>query len=195
MKAKCLPVLFMGWALSVQIFGMDIPTVLPGRIPQQDTLSYRKGVLNKTARLFSDKDNTSSVVLYIPADSTVEILGSEDAYFLVRFKNIEGYIFQRKVKGFEDIRNSFFAPPPATEEQIEQNSDRISSFINKYGPERGRKIAQHKIWRGMTREMVMDSWGKPRAINIYGTRMTRREEWEYNRYVLIFENGILARWR
>ena len=162
---------------------------------RQDTTQGVQGVITETARLFSDKDNMSSVVLYIPKDSIVEILEAEDAYFLVRFKNIEGFIFQRKVRGYENIRNSFYRPPDAGGNVPIPSSDRLAGLIKKYGSDKGRKIAEHKIWRGMTRQMVIDSWGKPREINVYGARTTRREEWVYNRYILIFENGILARWR
>lgn len=195
MKARLITSLVLTFWL---IFYMSPTSAngVPFRLVDQDTISHTRAVVNETARLFSDKDNISSVILYIPADSIVEILGSEDDFFLVRFKNIEGFIFQRKVRGYENIRNSFFEPPKADNTgNITTSDTRLSELIHKYGAERGRKIAQHKIWRGMTREMVIDSWGKPRAINVYGTRMTRREEWVYNRYTLIFENGVLSRWR
>ena len=36
--------------------------------PQQDTVYFTPGILQQTARLYSDKDNASSVVMYVPAD-------------------------------------------------------------------------------------------------------------------------------
>lgn len=70
-------------------------------------------------------------------------------------------------------------------------------LIIKYGNDIGTKLAEQKIWVGMTDEMVKDTWGVPdrniRNIGNFGTH----EQWVYDilHTHLIFVNGVLTTWR
>ncbi len=156
---------------------------------QVDTVYYIPGKLKRTARLFSDRENLSSVVLYIPADSTVQIIKPVDDYFLVHFQGVEGYILQKKVQDYAGILYEF-SQPVTDQEMTQSRIDdlRYKTLVSKYGKETGTKIFEHKVWHRMTPEMVQDSWGKPHIINRYHDK----EEWIYNKYILVFRDGQLV---
>ncbi len=156
-----------------------------------DTVYYIPGVMKETARLYRDRENASSVLLYIPADSTVMILDTAGRYFLVHYHDLDGYVRQDRVKQYEEIVWELTAPP---EETAHASANRHDLLIEKYGRETGRKIYEHYIWRGMSSEMVLDSWGNPRVINHYELANGFREEWIYPRYILRFTNGTLTGW-
>ncbi len=158
---------------------------------QNDTVYYTPGVMKETARLYTDKDNASSVVMYVPADSAVMILDTAGTYFLVHYQGIDGYIRQNHVKQYKEILQELTSHAG---KDIAQPTNRHDYLILKYGQNEGRKIYEHMIWKGMTSEMVLDSWGKPKVINHYTTSNGYREEWIYGKHVLTFTNGILTGW-
>jgi hypothetical protein len=56
------------------------------------------------------------------------------------------------------------------------------------------KLIAGKIWKGMSSEMVRDSWGKPQKINrVIGNNIIR-EEWIYKNSWLYIENDSLVEW-
>ena len=67
-------------------------------------------------------------------------------------------------------------------------------YILKYGKDDGMKISQGRIWKGMTEEMLKDSWGSPDKTNTdqfsYGTYTQH----EYGDITFFFENRILIDW-
>jgi cell division protein FtsB len=81
----------------------------------------------------------------------------------------------------------------ATEKQKEV---RKNDLVKKYGQTSGLKIYESRIWVGMTKEMVIDSWGKPLSINRTGNEWGVHEQWVYgdHRYLYI-ENGKLTSWQ
>lgn len=52
-----------------------------------------------------------------------------------------------------------------------------------------------KIWKGMTADMVLDSWGNPREINRVISGNDIKEEWLYNTSLLYIENDVLVNWQ
>ena len=51
--------------------------------------------LKSASRLFATRDDLTSVIIVIPADSVVDVLDSDSTYFHVVFNNTEGYIYKR----------------------------------------------------------------------------------------------------
>ena len=51
--------------------------------------------IKSATRLFKDKDDLTSVILVIPPDSVVNVLGSDDTFLHVVFEGNEGYIYTR----------------------------------------------------------------------------------------------------
>jgi hypothetical protein len=51
-----------------------------------------------------------------------------------------------------------------------------------------------KIWKGMSSEMVKDSWGKAEKVNRVINGNVINEEWIYKNSWLYFENNTLVEW-
>ena len=82
-------------------------------------------------------------------------------------------------------------------EQPEQQQQEVSRFTyleNKYGTSMAARLNSGKIWRGMTAEMVRDSWGKPIRINRVIQNDVVKEEWIYANTWLYIENNNLIEW-
>jgi hypothetical protein len=73
---------------------------------------------------------------------------------------------------------------------------RKSTILAKYGQVDGQNILDGKIWVGMTKEMALESWGKPENINRTVNANSVREQWVYGLGTyLYFDDGILTTWQ
>jgi hypothetical protein len=76
------------------------------------------------------------------------------------------------------------------------SEDRLESMISKYGKNKGKLIANGKVWVSISFEMARDSWGEPTDIQKTTVSSGTTEKWIYpdNRY-LYFKNGRLDSWK
>ena len=154
--------------------------------------------LKSASRLFGEKDDLTSVILIIPSGSVVNVLGSDSTYLKVAFEENEGYIFKRhaiinnppvEVAPQNQQNNQQQVEQPAEERQV----SRFTYLENKYGTNMAVRLAAGKIWKGMSAEMVLDSWGSPVKINrVIGNVV--KEEWIYKNTWLYIENDTLVEW-
>jgi hypothetical protein len=70
--------------------------------------------------------------------------------------------------------------------------ERKQKLISKYGEAASIKILNGRVWIGMTKEMAVESWGRPDDINRTVSASNIHEQWVYGRQYLYFENGILT---
>jgi hypothetical protein len=151
--------------------------------------------MKTSSRLFSMKDDLTSVILIIPVDSTVTILDSDSTYFHVVFQDIEGYIFKK-----DAIPDKVPVTKKTVQQQVqpvqeqEQEQSRFSYLENKYGSNMAARLISGKIWKGMNAGMVNDSWGTAQKINRIIDGNTIKEEWIYPNTWLYFENNTLLEW-
>src|SRR5664279_1387613 len=92
--------------------------------------------LKSASRLFAAKDDLTSVIQIIPADSVVEVLESDSTYLHVVFDQNEGYIFKRQaVMDKIAVQASQPGQPVIQETQPvqQQQQSRLSYLENKYG--------------------------------------------------------------
>jgi hypothetical protein len=160
--------------------------------------------LKSSSRLFGDPNDLTSVILIIPAGDTVSVLGGDSTYLHVVYKEDEGYILKRHAVINE---TSVFIPQvkqpvqvqqdqPVQEEQPvqQQQVSRFTYLENKYGTNMAARLNAGKIWKGMSAEMVKDSWGKPVKINRVIGNSNVKEEWIYRNTWLYIENNYLVEW-
>ena len=57
------------------------------------------------------------------------------------------------------------------------------------------KISDKKIWIGMTKEMAIESWGRPEDINRTVGSFGVHEQWIYGDTFVYFEDGKLTSWQ
>jgi hypothetical protein len=157
--------------------------------------------LKSASRLFATKDDLTSVIVIIPADSVVSVLDSDSTYFHVVFNENEGYIFKKDAildKTPVNDQQTVQVQPPAVQqnEQVreQQQQSRYSYLENKYGPELAPRLLAGKIWKGMNSDMVRDSWGNADRKNRMVSGNIIKEEWIYRNTWLYFENGALMEW-
>jgi hypothetical protein len=155
--------------------------------------------LKVASRLFATKDDLTSVILIIPADSVVAVLDSDSTYLHVVFEENEGYILRHQAVLNEVPVNAqpVIQSRPAvqqTEPVQEQQQSRFSYLENKYGSTLANRIFSGKIWKGMNSEMVKDSWGTADKINRIISGNITKEEWIFRNTWLYFENNTLLEW-
>ena len=161
-------------------------------------------------RLFTDKDDLTSVITLIPAGSTVELISSDDDFAYVLFGDSEGFVKAGSLTvvqpqaveetGEADSSPSMYSDQEMQEQEKEQEQqyyapeDRYDILVNKYGTDIGKRLYQHKVWKGVSSEMARDSWGKPVQINRMYVDQSVEEEWIYSKKYLYFKDDVLIDW-
>jgi hypothetical protein len=164
----------------------------------------QKASIKGNARLFSDKDDITSVIQLIPDGSTVEVIKPDSIYSFVRFGDLEGYVKSDRLGAPEPVAVVAPTSQPvdaaqpqqadAAAQSAGQPSDRYDALVAKYGDDIGKRLYQHKVWKGVTADMAVDSWGKPKQINRMYVDQSVDEEWIYSKKYLYFRDGILIEW-
>jgi len=173
---------------------------------QSDQQLVTIATLKSASRLFGEKDDLTSVILIIPADSMVTVLGSDSTYLDVMFQGNEGFIY-RKDAVIKHVAAQAAPPQQQVQEnQVQENQvqgnqqeqtpqeSRFTYLENKYGASMASKLMAGKIWKGMNTEMVNDSWGTAQKINRVISGNIVKEEWIYRNTWLYFENDVLVDW-
>jgi hypothetical protein len=155
--------------------------------------------LKSASRLFATKDDLTSVIFVIPADSVVSVLDSDSSYFHVVYAGSEGFIFKRDavIDKTPVLSQPVMQSQPSAQnsEPIqEQQQSRYSYLENKYGSNMAPRLFSGKIWKGMTSEMVNDSWGTADKVNRMKSGSIVKEEWIFRDTWLYFENSTLLEW-
>ena len=186
-------------ALKAQTNKADILQNLEKNQPASQNITTT-ATLKSSSRLFATKDDLTSVILIIPADSVVTVLDSDSTYLHVVFDENEGYIFKRDAiidktqvilhQTIQSQQSVSRQTQPAQEQQIAG----ISYLENKYGSNMAARLIAGKIWKGMNSEMVKDSWGTADKINRIVSGNIIKEEWIFKNTWLYFENNTLLEW-
>jgi hypothetical protein len=189
--------LFIIIAVKAQVNNTNVLRDLEKNQPQKQDQQVT-ATLKSASRLFHDKEDLTSVILIIPYDSVVDVLDSDSTYLKVVFEDNEGYIYKK-----DAVINStpvILAPTNSqeTRNQVEQTAEqkqesRFTYLENKYGTNMAARLASGKIWKGMSAEMVRDSWGKPLKIN-REIGIIIKEEWIFKNTWLYLENNTLVDW-
>ncbi|MGB8490225.1 MAG: hypothetical protein WCE64_04150 [Bacteroidales bacterium] len=155
--------------------------------------------MKSASRLFRYRDDLSSVILIIPADSVVAVLGSEGVYLRVDYEGNEGYVYSSQAEINKAVPENapVVSGNQAAVQENQASGQRMSRYSylqNRYGRSVGSKIYEGKIWKGMTPQMVRDSWGSPGKINRVVRDNNITDEWIYGNTWLHFTNNLLTDW-
>ena len=69
-----------------------------------------------------------------------------------------------------------------------------SCMKKKYGSKDGARIAMGQIWKGMTEEMMRDSWGEPDKTNTDKYSYGVFTQFYYGKVIYFFRDGKLIDW-
>ncbi|MCD6596109.1 MAG: SH3 domain-containing protein [Bacteroidales bacterium] len=145
---------------------------------------------NSSLRFFRYMDNSSSVMFYVPSGETVEVFEEIDDYFSAKYNGEKGYIIKSKVKPL----NFEMARADSMDLSQSNKKDRLAYLLENYDEETAHALYEHKLWKGMTTKMAIDSWGSPLTMDRYHRVGESIEDWHYSKYTLVFTDGKLARW-
>jgi len=178
---------------------------------RQDVVST--ATMKSASRLFVDKNDLTSVILIVPAGSVVDVLDADSSYFHVLYEENEGFILRRHatlnnvpimsrpvarqqepVRESGPVSQSGVSVAEAQSESAQQKVSRQTYLENKYGSDIAARMMAMKVWKGMTGEMVRDSWGKPQKINRVISGNDVKEEWIFKSSWLYIENDYLVDW-
>jgi hypothetical protein len=127
-----------------------------------------------------------------PTDYNLDILKSN------RFTKQHYNIFLKigflneKIDSLTNRKNEIESENVTIDEQAEKTTSR-DNLLFKYRKSKFKNaISKNKIAIGMTKEMVIDSWGDPENINRDVGSWGIHEQWIYNSTYLYFENGKLT---
>ena len=155
---------------------------------------YYKATTKSVTRLYGDKGNASSVITYIKADTTLDVLVVEEDYLKVIYGESEGWIDTEKAI-LRNTEGEILQVGEQAEQAIQQQPvNRREMLFNKYGSKTGQAIYEHKIWKGMKNDMVFDSWGKPLRVDRIIKGSNIQERWIYAESYVIFDDDILVEW-
>jgi hypothetical protein len=79
--------------------------------------------------------------------------------------------------------------------QSELKKVRYSFYTRKYGQENGNRVFEGKVWKGMTENMLKDSWGKPDKTHQNNYKWGVFTQWYYGDITYFFKNGKLTDWQ
>ena len=167
------------------------------QVPRQE--SSLTATLKSASRLFGEKDDLTSVILIIPSGSVVDVLGSDSTYLQVAYDNNEGYIYKRQavINQLPEVKQPVVRQEEAPREQqsaVQRQESRFTRLENKYGSEIASRLMEGKIWKGMSSEMVSDSWGTPQKINRVINGNIIKEQWYYKNTWLYIQDDVLVDW-
>lgn len=78
-------------------------------------------------------------------------------------------------------------------EDAEKNNV-INSLIKKYGKKDGQNLALGRIWKGMTKQMMIDIWGEPDRQNTNKFSYGVFTQFYYGKITYFFRDGKLTEW-
>jgi len=120
------------------------------------------------------------LITVLPKGTKVSVYTTENAYWLIKTSEIEGYTNERFLKvtnKMERVKNGV-----NTQENTRAEANNQEEILQE----------ETKLWRGMSKAMVRINLGEPNAVNkFYSYRSGQTEAWYYDNKTLYFENGIL----
>ncbi len=163
----------------------------------QNQVQQTTATLKSASRLFGEKDDLTTVIMIVPTGTVAEVLESDSTYLKIVYDDYEGYIFRRdaiiKTAPAQVRQEVQEEKEQQVEQPVEKEVNRFTYLENKYGTNMATRLVSGKIWKGMTGEMVKDSWGTPLKINrVIGNSV--KEEWIFRNTWLYIENNRLVEW-
>lgn len=166
--------------------------------------------IKASTRLRNQPSSSGEVITTIKKNKTIKVLKySGDSYWQVEYKNEIGFVndvtlviteeMNKAIKEDEGkkVLSELKQKQDILAAQQKKRAERKEKLAEKYGVLNANFILNGKLFTGMTKEMVIESIGKPDDINKTTGPWGVHEQWVYdkkNMYVY-FENGKLTSWQ
>lgn len=123
----------------------------------------------------------------IVAQTTVEEYELEKASLSERKIELQGEISDLKSE-IDKMHNLI------TELEQEVTTAYRELYVLKYGEEFGQRVAYNQVWKGMSEEMMDDSWGEPDSVDSNVQSYGVFNQWYYGDVTFFFRDGKLFDW-
>lgn len=144
---------------------------------------------NQSSYIFKQPKSDYDNGYILNVGEKVKVLELSEGWYKVLHKGMIGYVNPRVLDPEDDVQARKLS-----------KEFRRKDLENKFGRNNAGRIMAKQIWIGMTKEMAIESKGRPddinRSVNEYGTS----EQWIYgedisNRRYLYFDDGVLTSWQ
>lgn len=157
-----------------------------------------KGITKGGVRLYKEMGDLTSVIRIIPANTEIEIISNQGDYLQVKDLDNIGYVETAKItinQATPPVQQQAVQQQVVQQEVVQQQPDNRMTYLEtKYGKSIAARIYAGKIWKGMTTEMVKDSWGEPDRVNNVVVKSVQMQEMVYRSTWLLMEKGLLKEW-
>ena len=130
--------------------------------------------LRSEASLFSSSNGQT-----ILKNNEVIVLDFKNDYWLIKKDSVEGW-----------CSKEFLYKTDSMLVIIKRYKNDLN--IKKFGLRIGEKINSHQIWIGMTKNMLLASYGEPKSKNITRLKNYLHEQWVYSSIYIYLDNEIVT---
>lgn len=152
------------------------------------------------------KRNILLIVFIITTIFTINVFSQvNDSYMRTHYSQVKDSLLNLKssyskivnvekseVDSLKDLSKSLDKKITDAENDLSQIKHKY--FIAKYGKEDGSRVFDGRIWKGMTEQMMRDSWGKPDKTNVNNYAWGKFSQYYYGDVTYFFKNGKLTDW-
>lgn len=172
--------------------------------------------VKQTIKILSDNSNSATVLYTLTEGDKISLIDLSGGYYKVFYSldSITGWIGMNSLisdetllrfrKNCMDIWNLNLALPEfekqrdflvnySLNEKLE--IERKAQLIKKYGTKYGTAIGNKEIMLGMTKAMVIESWGQPDSINKTVGSWGVHEQLVYGSNYVYIENNLVTSWQ
>ena len=137
---------------------------------------------------------TLSILLWLLlAHLVVKAQSSEEEYYTEKAKlSLEKMELPKTIAILKTEIDSLNYLIPILKQQVITSHREL--YVLKYGEELGQRVAYNRIWKGMTDEMVQDSWGEADRIDKNVEQWGVFTQLYYGDVTFFFRDGKLIDW-
>ena len=139
---------------------------------------YSEVWIKENSKIKNSPHVLGNVIGEIKERSLVKVYEYENGYFLIQLDSLTGYA------------NEIYLTSSYKLARMKDDYN-YHVFEKEFGEEVARKLADHKIWLGMTSRMAVISIGEPIEKNKTTGSFGVHEQWVYKSKYLYFEDGVL----
>ncbi len=194
---------FVVSALLVSVVGHSV--ICPARDQEGNKPPSVAVTVTSRVSVWSSPGTLSQRVTILEPGTAIVVTGYRQKYFQIKYKSKTGYVDARDLPNTAALARLVEQSSEPSDRQSGVNSDKTSNggraddnaaklklLTLLYGEKAATRMMQKKVWKGMTKTMVIQSLGEPKSVKKTVYENVTKEQWEYeDGTLLFFDNDIL----
>lgn len=136
----------------------------------------------------------STVVIKINAQSDNKIKADDYKFVLDSLTLYKKNLTESKVLLKRELDSLKILSKNISDKISREQLETEQLYTKKFGENIGRRVFGKQIWKGMTENMLMASWGKPDKIDKSVKNWGTFTQWYYGNVTFFFRDGKLTDW-